>query len=620
VYTLTKRERTFTLAGLLVALFLGALDQTIVATALPKILQDLKGLHLYSWVVTAYLLASTAMIPIYGKLSDLYGRKRIVLFGIAVFLLGSVLSGQSQSMVELIAFRALQGLGSAAIFSITFTVVADIFSPAERGKYQGLFGAVFGLASIAGPWLGGFLTDALSWRLIFYINLPLGLIAVIFIITQMPSLRAEVKRKVRIDWWGSIALVAGVIPILLALSLAGTEFAWGSGEIISLFAVGAGMLALFILIESKAKEPILPFDLFRNRTYVTGNIASTLVGGVGFFGAIIFLPAFMVLVVGASASNAGLTITPLVLGQVAGSFISGQLVSRLKRYKLVLLGGIALVFIGYLLMHAITAATTQADMTWRMIILGFGLGPALPVFTLAVQNSVAPREMGAATSSSIFFRQLGTVIGLAIFGTLLTTTLMTQLPVHLPAEMRELAGSSLRLDMGQLQSGDISAVERQIKTDTDTVYSQIELAVVNNDLAALKAVLANPLLPAELKDALARAGSPETGNYNGSTADPAANAAANGKNTSALLSRIKLKLDERATLLTGEATAAFRDAFADAVTTIYFWGIFVVVLGFIVALFMPELALRTEANIRSAGAVGKPEGEGNQKTDTDSHH
>src|SRR5271157_4098012 len=224
MYTVTPRERIFTLAGIMLALLLGALDQTIVATAMPKILQNLNGLNLYSWVVTAYLLASTAMIPIYGKLSDLYGRKAIVLVGVTLFLAGSVLSGQSRTMIELIAFRAIQGLGSAGIFSMAFTVIADLFSPAERGKYQGLFGAVFGIASVIGPWLGGVLTDNLSWRWVFYVNVPVGLVALAFIVFQMPPLKPKLDRKVSVDWGGSAALLLGIVPLLLALSLGGQEF------------------------------------------------------------------------------------------------------------------------------------------------------------------------------------------------------------------------------------------------------------------------------------------------------------------------------------------------------------------------------------------------------------
>ena len=437
MYTVTKRERGFTLAGIMVALFLGALDQTIVATAMPRILQQLNGLSLYTWVVTAYLLASTSMIPIYGKLSDLYGRKVVVLVGVLLFLAGSVLSGQSRSMTELIVFRAVQGLGSAGIFSTAFTVVADLFPPAERGRYQGLFGAVFGTSSVLGPWLGGLLTDTLSWRWVFYVNLPVGLVALAFIIFQMPALKPKLDRKVSIDWWGSVALLVAVVPLLLALSLGGQEFPWGSMQVIGLFALAAVGVVAFILVERRAKEPILPFDLFQNRTYVIGNAAALLIAGVAFFGAILFLPIYMVMVVGVSASAAGLTVMPMTIGMVISSFISGQIVSRVGKYRIFLLAGAVILFVGYLLMQGLTVETTRLQVTWRMIILGIGLGPALPLYTLAVQNSVNPREIGAATSSSQFFRQIGAVIGVAVFGTILASVLSSQLPKYMPAELQK---------------------------------------------------------------------------------------------------------------------------------------------------------------------------------------
>ena len=260
-------------------------------------------------------------------------------------------------MTELIVFRALQGLGSAGIFSTAFTVVADLFPPAERGKYQGLFGAVFGTSSVIGPWLGGLLTDNLSWRWVFYVNMPIGLIALLFIILQMPPLKPTLERKVSIDWWGSATLLLGIIPILLALSLGGQEYPWGSWQVIGLFALGAVGVAAFILVERRAKEPILPFDLFQNRTYVVGNAAALLIAGVGFFGAIIFLPIYMVVVVGVSASAAGLTVMPLTLGVVVSSFVSGQIVSRVGKYKILLLVGTAIVFVGYFLMQGLTVST-----------------------------------------------------------------------------------------------------------------------------------------------------------------------------------------------------------------------------------------------------------------------
>ncbi|MGA2615915.1 MAG: MDR family MFS transporter [Spirochaetia bacterium] len=589
MYTVTTRERAFTLAGIMVALFLGALDQTIVATAMPRILQDLNGLNLYSWLVTAYLLASTSMIPIYGKLSDLYGRKLVVLTGVILFLAGSVLSGQSRSMTELIVFRALQGLGAAGIFSMAFTVIADLFPPADRGRYNGLFGAVFGTSSIIGPLLGGFLTDTLSWRWVFYVNLPVGLIALVFIVLQMPPLKPTLERKVRVDWWGSAALLLGIVPVLLALSIGGTEVPWGSWQILGLFALGAAGVVIFILVERKAEEPILPFDLFRNRTYVLGNAAALLMAGIGFFGAILFLPIYMVMVVGVSASAAGLTVMPMTLGMVTSSFVSGQIVARLGRYKAVLLAGAGLMIVGYASMLGLNVDMTRAQVTWRMILLGVGLGPALPLFTLAIQNSVNPREIGAATSSSQFFRQVGSTIGVAVFGTLMATTLATQLPRFMPAELRAAGLGGLNLSMGQLQSGNVGAVGDQIKAGMNDAYEKVQLVVTKGDKAALASLMANPLVPAQI-----------AGMLSGAADDPPRSA-----DRSAELSRIKSALDERGAGMSASVTGALKQAFTSAVRRVYFLGLFFIVAGFVVTLFLPELALRKTAGYAaSASAEG----------------
>ncbi len=661
MYSVTPRERVFTLAGIMVALLLGALDQTIVATAMPKILQDLNGLSLYTWVVTAYLLASTSMIPIYGKLSDLYGRKVVVLVGVILFLAGSILSGQARSMVELIVFRALQGLGSAGIFSTAFTVVADLFSPAERGRYQGIFGAVFGIASVIGPWLGGFLTDNLSWRWVFYVNMPVGLVALLFIVFQMPALRPKLERKVRIDWWGSATLLVGILPLLLAMSLGGQEYAWGSWEVIGLFALGAAGVLAFLLVERRAAEPILPFDLFQNKTYVVANAASLLIGGIGFFGAIVFLPIYMVIVVGVSASAAGLTVTPLTLGLVVSSLVAGQIVSRTGRYKVVLLVGTAIVLVGYLLMLGLTPETTRWQVTWRMIVLGFGMGPALPIFNLVIQNAVNPREIGAATSSALFFRQIGSTIGIAVFGTILATVLTARLAVYMPPELQGAQMSQVSFNMGQLESGNITSVGDQIKAGMQDTYTKIEAALTKDDAAARDSLLSNPQVPAQLKDLL-RSGGIAAQVRSGLDAQYQSIAAAlsSGKPTAlkalladpnlppplrvqlglvqpaalsnpravagmlagikqgmdaqassliaqatqGALAQIKTSLDTEAVTLTEQVTTALKKAFTEAVLRVYFWGLFAIGAGFLVTIFLPQIALRKTAGHVAAAAEG----------------
>ncbi len=595
MYTVTPRERVFTLAGVMVALFLGALDQTIVATAMPRILQELNGLALYTWVVTAYLLASTAMIPIWGKISDLYGRKVVVLLSVILFLLGSALSGQARSMVELIIFRAVQGLGSAGIFSTAFTVVADIFTPAERGRYQGLFGAVFGTSSVLGPWLGGLLTDHLSWRWVFYVNVPIGLVALAFIVLQMPALKPKLDRKVSIDWWGVLTLLVAVVPLLLALSLGGQEYPWGSTPIIVLFAVAAVGITAFLLVERRAAEPILPWDLFQNRTYVIGNAAALFIAGVAFFGAILFLPIFMVMVVGVSASDAGLTVMPMTIGMVISSFVSGQLVSRIGKYKLFLLAGAAILFVGYLLMQGLTPDTTRWQVSWRMVILGIGLGPALPIYTLAIQNAVHPREIGAATSSSQFFRQVGAVIGVAVFGTVLASVLSTQLPKYMPAGMQGAGMASMNLSMGQLESGNFQPVGDQIRARMQGTYQKIEAVLTRGDTAARDALLADPMLPPQYKEAL--------------QAPPIPAGPGSDERVKGILASIKSSLDQAAASLAGQVQAALRKAFTDAVLRVYFWGLFVIAVGFVFTLFLPELALRKTHGHAPAGEGAPPAGE-----------
>ena len=592
MYSVTPRERVFTLAGVMVALFLGALDQTIVATAMPRILQELNGLTLYTWVVTAYLLASTAMIPIWGKVSDLYGRKFVVLSSVVLFLLGSALSGQARSMVELIIFRALQGLGSAGIFSTAFTVVADIFTPVERGRYQGLFGAVFGTASVLGPWLGGLLTDHLSWRWVFYVNLPVGVVALAFIILQMPALKPKLDRKVRIDVWGVLTLLFAVVPLLLALSLGGQEYPWGSTPILVLFAVAAVGIAAFLLVERRAAEPILPWDLFQNRTYVIGNTAALFIAGVAFFGAILFLPIYMVLVVGVSASAAGLTVMPMTIGMVISSFVSGQLVSRIGRYKIFLLAGAVVLFVGYLLMQGLSTDTTRWQVSWRMVILGIGLGPALPIYTLAIQNSVNAREIGAATSSSQFFRQVGAVIGVAVFGTILATVLSTQLPKYMPAGVQ--GAGAAAVSMGQLESGNFQPVGDQIRGRMQAAYGKIEAVMLRGDESARQSLLADPMVPDTYKAALQAPASPP--------------APGSEERVKGMLASIKVSMDRAADAIATQVQSALKKAFTQAVLRIYFWGLFVVAAGFIVTLFLPELALRKTHGHAPAGEGAMPPG------------
>ena len=419
---LTKAQKVFTMLGALLGLLLAALDQTIVATAGPVIQRDLKiEPALYVWITTAYLVASTVLVPIYGKLSDLYGRKRILLIAIGVFLGGSLLCGVSRTATQLIAFRAIQGAGSAGLFTSAFAVVADLFPPAERGKYQGIFGAAFGLSSVVGPLLGGFITDTFGWHWAFFINLPIGVVAIAFIVTRMPALRRADARG-KLDIAGALALIAGVVPLLLALSLghpAGrgdSDWQWASANVLGLFAFALAGLVAFVVIERRATDPVLDLKLFRNKTFAIGSLAAFVVGG-SFLAAIVFLPLFMVNVVGLSATSSGLTTTPLTFGIVAANITSGQLVARAGKYKALLIGSLV-VLVGSFALLALTLDTdaTQLGVSAKMVLLGIGLGPSIPLFTLAIQNAVPPHEIGVATAAATFFRQMGATIGIAIVG------------------------------------------------------------------------------------------------------------------------------------------------------------------------------------------------------------
>ena len=434
---LTSRQKGLIMVAIMLGLFLAALDQTIVGTALPRIVTDLAGNNLYTWVVTVYLLTSTVSVPVYGKLSDVYGRRPLLLIGVGLFLVGSALSGLSQSMAELIIFRGIQGLGAGAIFPIALAVIGDLYSPAERGRYQGLFGAVFGLSFIIGPFLGGFLTDNLSWHWIFYVNLPIGLAAIAVIATQLPN--SGNTRGVRardLDFLGIGVFSAAAIALLLGLTnkgltdAGGRLYDWSSVNVLA-FLVAAVVLTIgFVFVEHRSKEPIIPLDLFRNRSYTTINIATFFVA-FGFFSAIIFLPRYFQAVQGLSATASGYRTWPLMLGLIVSSTASGFVVSRTGKYKLVLISALITLSIGMFLMTRLQVDTGYWTLSLWMLIAGVGVGPTFSVTTVALQNAVPVRRIGVATSNLTFFRQIGGSVGLAIAGSIFALTFANQLPTQL---------------------------------------------------------------------------------------------------------------------------------------------------------------------------------------------
>lgn len=417
---MTSRDRLLILAGVLLGLFLAALDQTIVATALPAIVADLHGLDLLAWVSTGYLLASTAMVPIYGRLADLHGRRRILVAGIVIFLGGSALCGVAQSMLQLIAFRVLQGAGAAALTSTAFIIPADLFAPAERPRYQGLFGAVFALASLVGPALGGVLTDTVGWRWVFYVNVPVGALALAVVLLRMPAMARGIRAP--IDWPGTVLLLAAVVPLLLALTLDRTLYPWDAPLTLALLATSGLAAAAFLVVERRAPSPILPLGLFRNRT-VALIAAASLLTGAAFFGALFFLSLFMVNVVGVSSTAAGSTLVPLTLAVVTGALLSAQVVQRTGRYKEVIVAGYLVATVGMGLLATMGEHVTQGGVVWRMVVLGLGLGPSMPLLTLVVQNAAPPGQVGTATASRQFFMQIGSVVGVAVFGAIFSATL-----------------------------------------------------------------------------------------------------------------------------------------------------------------------------------------------------
>jgi EmrB/QacA subfamily drug resistance transporter len=436
----THQQILVIMSGLMMGMFLAALDQTIVSTALPTIVGDFHHSNLLSWVITAYLLASTASTPIWGKAGDLYGRKRVFQLAIVLFLIASALCGLSRNIFELIAFRGLQGIGGGGLLSLAFAIIGDVIPPRERGRYQGYFGAVFGVSSIVGPLAGGFAVDHLTWRYIFYVNLPLGIAA---LIVTNRVLRLPVrKREVRIDWWGAILLVAGVSCILLATQLGGTTYRWGSWQVIGLFVLGVLVLAGFALREAAAPEPILPLRLFRLQIFTVSNVIS-FVSGVAMFGALAFLPQYLQLVHGVSATESGLLLLPLLVGVLAMSISSGIYIARTGRYRWFPLAGTIIVTVGLALLAGLGAHTSLTVVGLDILVFGVGLGLFMQVLTLVVQNAVPMKELGVATSSVTFFRSMGGAIGASALGAVLTAGISAELPRYLPPAALAVGGNKV---------------------------------------------------------------------------------------------------------------------------------------------------------------------------------
>lgn len=431
---MTQRQITLAITGLMMAMFLSVLDQTVVGTALWTIVKDLdpvNGLTHMSWLITAYLLTSTASQPLYGKMSDMYGRKKIFMLSIVIFLLGSALCGLSQNLTELIAFRALQGIGAGGLMSLAMAIIADMIPPRERGRYSGLFGLVFGVGSVFGPLIGGFLTEphhlllTTNWRWVFYINLPLGLLALAVIekVVHLPKFR----RNHHIDYFGASLLVGGVSALLLITEWGGQQYAWLSGQILGLAAACLVMLGGFLYRESKAEEPILALHLFKNSVFRVG-VPLLFMMGCALFGSLVYVSLYFQIVNNLSPTQAGMRLVAMTLGMVPVSMIVGRYISKHGRYKIFPIMGMAMITISMGLLGMLTVNTSSWQLSAYLFLLGMGMGQVMQVVTMAVQNAIPPREMGAGTAATTFFRSLGGAIGSAVFGAILTSRLAVNMP------------------------------------------------------------------------------------------------------------------------------------------------------------------------------------------------
>ncbi|GHO49986.1 MDR family MFS transporter [Ktedonospora formicarum] len=434
----TRRETLLTMLGVLMVMLLASLDQTIVSTAMPRIIADLQGFDRYTWVSTAYLLASTVAVPIYGKLSDMLGRKPIFLFGVVVFLAGSALCGAARSMDQLILYRAFQGIGAGALMPIAIAIVGDLFVPRERAKWQGVTGAVWGFSSIVGPVAGGGITEHSTWRWVFYVNLPIGLLALLVLIFLMPTLKTESKRGA-VDAIGASLLIGCAVPLMLGFSWAGSQYAWLSPMTLGLFALSLGVGTVFILYEGllqrKGGQPIIEPALFKNSIFSVSTLV-TVIFSMALFGSTFFIPLYVQGVVGESATNSGLVLTPLMLTSVVGSVISGQLVGRSGRYKWAAILGILIAIVGSGLLMRLDVHATSNDVLLAMIALGLGMGTSMSLYTLIVQNAF-PHRIGQATSTLVFFRSIGGTIALAAMGSVLNSAYLPAFHRVLPVGLKQ---------------------------------------------------------------------------------------------------------------------------------------------------------------------------------------
>ncbi len=434
---ITGSRKWWALVTVLLTMFFSSMDQTVVSTAMPTILGDLHGFSLYAWVFTAYMMTSSITIPIFGKLSDVFGRKPFYLLGLILFGIGSAISGQAHSMIELVYARAFQGLGAGAMMSMPRATIGDIFTPKERGRWMGVMMAVFGLSSIIGPALGGWITDAFSWRWVFYINLPFAVLAILGVYFTLPTVRAE--HRVKVDWFGTFLLVIGLIPILLGFTYAGNQYAWNSPVEIALFAGGLVLIVLFLLWERRASDPLIAPNLFKNRIFSMSLILGILVS-MTMFGSLMFLPIYVQGVLGLNAQSSGWVMTPMMIGFIAGSMVSGQVMSKSGKYRYLAWISGAIIVIGSFLLNQMNVNTTWMTVVVNMIVLGLGIGSLMPLLNMVVQNAFPYAMMGTVNSTQQFVSSLGGVIASPIFGSILNDAFAKKLSATLPASLSQMKG------------------------------------------------------------------------------------------------------------------------------------------------------------------------------------
>ena len=494
-FTPDAKEVRYTMVGILLGLFLAALDQTIVSTAMPRIVGELKGAEYYAWVTTSYLLASTVSAPVFGRLTELFSRKAVLVAAVLLFLLGSALSGLSQNMVELVLFRGVQGLGGGALFALALTTLAVLFPPRERGRLAGVFGAMFGLSSAVGPWLGGLLTDHFSWRWVFYVNMPVGAVALWFILRHMP--RLSPGKREPFDFLGAFLLAAWAVPLMLAFSWGGSTYPWDSPRILGLFALAAAAFGLWVLVELRVPHPLFDLAVFRIPTFTYAALASFFYGPA-FLGAVAFLPLYLQVAKGVSASQSGVPVLPLTFGVILGSVGGGQLAARHGRYKGLVLGS-ALFLLGiFLLFHFLLRVDTPLWLAVFLFFLaGLGLGPAQSLLNIAAQNDVPMNRIGSATSAVQFMRQIGATMGVAFLGTVLASALSDHLKAAFP---QGAAGAPVLAQGGE-----------GMALDLDREFARLEdllARALRGDEAAYRALLQDPMVPKAYLQGLSPGGLP----------------------------------------------------------------------------------------------------------------